>query len=74
VPYTITFTERYTRIAAQFLKHHPDMARAYKKTLALLQANSQRPSLRMHPLGGRLQGVHSVSIILPRRVSLTLLV
>ena len=72
VPYTIIFTERYTRIAARFLKHHPDMARAYEKTLALLQVNPQHPSLRMHPLGGRLQGVHSVSIHLSPRITLHL--
>lgn len=71
---TTIFTERYTRIAARFLKHHPDMARAYQKTLALLQANPQRPSLRMHPLGGRLQGVHSVSINLSYPITLHLLV
>jgi mRNA-degrading endonuclease YafQ of YafQ-DinJ toxin-antitoxin module len=74
VPYTIIFTERYTRIAARFLKHHPDMARAYEKTLALLQVNPQHPSLRMHQLGGRLQGVHSVSINLSYRITLHLLV
>ena len=74
MPYTIIFTERYTRIAARFLKRHPDMARAYEKTLALLQANPQHPSLRMHQLGGRLQGVHSVSINLSYRITLHLLV
>ena len=74
MPYTIIFTERYTRIAARFLKYHPDMARAYEKTLALLQANPQHPFLRMHQLGGRLQGVHSVAINLSYRITLHLLV
>ncbi len=74
MPYTIIFTERFTRIAARFLKHHPDMARAYEKTLALLQVSPQHPSLRMHPLGRRLHGVHSVSINVSYRVTLHLLV
>lgn len=74
MPYKIIFTERYTHIAARFLKRHPDMARAYEKTLALLQVNPQHPSLRLHALGGRLQGVYSVSINLSYRITLHLLV
>jgi toxin HigB-1 len=73
VPYTLIFTERYTRLAARFLKRHPDMARAYEKTLALLQVNPYHPSLRLHELGGRLKGVHSVSINLSYRITLHLL-
>jgi mRNA-degrading endonuclease YafQ of YafQ-DinJ toxin-antitoxin module len=72
--YKIVFTERYTRIAAHFLKRHPDMARAYLKTLSLLELNPHHPSLRLHALGGRLAGVHSVSINLSYRITLHLLV
>jgi mRNA-degrading endonuclease YafQ of YafQ-DinJ toxin-antitoxin module len=74
VSYKIVFTERYTRIAARFLQRHPDMARAYVKTLALLEVNPQHPSLRLHALGGRLAGVHSVSINLPSRITIHLLI
>lgn len=72
--YRLVFTERYMRIAARFLKRHPDMARAYTKTLALLELNPHHPSLRLHALGGRLAGVHSVSINLSYRITLQLLV
>lgn len=72
--YKIVFTERYTRIAARFLQRHPDMARAYVKTLALLEVSPQHPSLRLHALGGRLAGVHSVSINLPSRITIHLLI
>ena len=71
--YQLVFTERYTRIAARFLKLHPEMANAYLKTLALLELNPQHPSLRLHALGGRLKGVHSVSINLSYRITLHLL-
>ena len=30
--YQLVFTERYTRIAARFLKLHPEMANAYLKS------------------------------------------
>lgn len=72
--YKIVFTERYNRIAARFLQRHPDMARAYVKTLALLELNPHHPSLRLHALGGRLAGVHSVSINLSYRITLHLLI
>ena len=74
MPYAIVFTERYTRITARFLKRHPDLVRTYEKTLALLQVNPHHPSLRLHELGGRLKGVHSVSINLSYRITLQLLV
>ena len=74
MPYKLIFTERYMRIAKRFLQRHPDMARAYARTLALLEANPQHPSLRLHPLGGRLAGMHSVSINLSYRITLHLLI
>ena len=74
MPFTLVFTDRYTRIAAGLLKCHPDMARPYEKTLALLEVNPHHPSLRLHSLGGRLAGVHSVSINLSYRITLQLLI
>jgi plasmid maintenance system killer protein len=39
-----------------------------------LEINPHRPSLRLHALAGRLQGVHSVSINLSYRITLDLLI
>ena len=72
MPHQIIFTERDARIAQRFLQRHPDMARSDVKTLAVLELNPQHPSLRLHALGGRLDGVHSVSINLSCRITLTL--
>ena len=72
--YKIVFTKRYNRIAARFLQRHPDMARSYVKTLTLLELNPHHPSLRLHALGGRLAGVHSVSINPSYRITLHLLI
>ena len=68
--YDLVFAERYIRVAAKFLKRHPDMVRAYGKTLELLALNPHHPSLRLHALSGRLAGVHSVSINLSYRITL----
>lgn len=72
--YTLVFTEQYTRRAARFLKRHPDLARQYEKTLQLLEANPHHPSLRLHALGGRLAGLHSVSVSLSYRITIELLI
>jgi mRNA-degrading endonuclease YafQ of YafQ-DinJ toxin-antitoxin module len=70
----LVFTEQYNRRAARFLKRHPDMTGLYAKTLKLLEANPHHPSLRLHPLKGRLAGLHSVSINLSYRITLELVI
>lgn len=72
--YTLVFTERYSRQASQFLKRHPELRQQYLKTLQLLEANPSHPSLRLHPLHGKLEGLHSVSINLSYRITLELLI
>lgn len=72
--YALVFTERYSRQAARFLKRHPKLRQQYLKTLQLLEANPSHPSLRLHPLHGKLEGLHSVSINLSYRITLELLI
>jgi mRNA-degrading endonuclease YafQ of YafQ-DinJ toxin-antitoxin module len=74
VTYTLVFTDQYNRRAARFLKRHPQAREQYRKTLLLLQANPQHPSLRLHALGGKLGGLHSVSIDLSYRITLELVI
>lgn len=72
--YTLVFTDQYNRRAARFLKRHPQVREPYRKTLLLLQANPHHPSLRLHALGGKLVGLHSVSINLSYRITLELVI
>ena len=72
--FALVFTEQYTRRAAQFLKRHPDLRQHYLKTLQLLEANPAHPSLRLHALKGKHDGLHSVSINLSYRITLELLI
>lgn len=72
--FALIFTEQYNRKAARFLKRHPDLRQQYLKTLQLLQANPAHPSLRLHPLRGKLDGLHAVSINLSYRITLELLI
>ena len=72
--YALVFTDQYNRRAAKFLKQHPDLRSQYLKTLQVLQANPLHPSLRLHALRGRFDGLHSVSINLSYRITLELLI
>lgn len=72
--FRLVFTETYNRSALRWLKRHPDLKPQYLKTLKLLEANPFHPSLRLHALDGKLQGLHSVSINLSYRITLELLV
>jgi mRNA-degrading endonuclease YafQ of YafQ-DinJ toxin-antitoxin module len=72
--YTLVFTDQYNRRAARFLKRQPHMREQYRKTLMLLQANPHHPSLRLHALVGKLNGLHSVSINLSYRITLELVI
>lgn len=70
----LVFTAQYDKRATRFLKRHPDLEKHYLKTLQLLEMNPYHPSLRLHALSGRLQGLHSVSINLSFRITLELLI
>jgi proteic killer suppression protein len=58
----------------KFIKRHPELKQQYLKTLQLLEANPFHPSLRLHALGGKLEGLHSVSINLSYRITQELLI
>ena len=72
--YALVFTGAYNRRALRWLKKHPDLKSQYLKTLQLLEANPFHPSLRLHPLSGKLKGIHSISINLSYRITLELLI
>jgi mRNA-degrading endonuclease YafQ of YafQ-DinJ toxin-antitoxin module len=74
VGYTLVFTASYERRALRWLKKHPDLRMQYLKTLQLLAANPHHPSLRLHTLSGKFQGLHSVSINLSYRLTLEFLI
>ena len=72
--YALVFTQSYNRRAAKWLKQHRELKGQYLKTLQLLETDPFHPSLRLHALLGRLEGLHSVSINLSYRITLELLI
>jgi len=69
----LVFTDQYQRRALRFINRHPDAVVQYAKTLELLQVNPHHPSLRLHALKGRLEGLHSISINLKYRITLEMI-
>ena len=72
--FKLIFTAQYEKRAVRFLKRHPELEKQYLKTLQLLEMNPHHPSLRLHSLSGRLQGLHSASINISYRITLELLI
>jgi mRNA-degrading endonuclease YafQ of YafQ-DinJ toxin-antitoxin module len=68
--YHLRLTQSYDCRAQKFLKRHPELTRQYQQTLELLESNPFHPSLRLHPLQGRLTGLYSVSINISYRITL----
>jgi len=72
MPYKIIYPHSYIRRARIFARKHPEHLKQYEKTLKLLELNPFHPSLRLHPLKGKLKGLHSVSINISYRITLEL--
>ena len=68
--YKLIYTNSYIKRASKFVKKHPDLISQYGKTLKLLEINPNHPSLRLHPLKGKLKDLHSVSINISYRITL----
>lgn len=72
--YQLVFTDSYLKRAKKFASRHPDLRNLYQKTLQLLEQDPFHPSLRLHALAGKLDGLHSVSINLRYRLTIELLI
>ena len=72
--YKVIYPQSYIKRAAKFFKRHPDLIQQYRKTLEILEINPHHPSLRLHPLKGKLKGLHSVSINISYLLTLELII
>ncbi len=70
--FKLIFPTPYQKREKSFLKKHSELRQRYFKTLLLLEQDPLHPSLRLHPMRGRLTGLHSVSISMRYRITLEL--
>ena len=68
--YKLIYLESYNKKAAKFIKKHQDLKNQYEKTLKLLEINPYHPSLRLHKLQGKLEGIYSISINSTYRITI----
>jgi addiction module RelE/StbE family toxin len=72
--YAITAPKQFLRQARKFFTKHPDLKPCFKKLLETLQKDPFRPSLKLHPLSGKLSACYAVSLTASYRVTLTLII
>jgi mRNA-degrading endonuclease YafQ of YafQ-DinJ toxin-antitoxin module len=70
--WTLSTTAFFDRRARKFLAKHPDLRPRFAETLSQRAADPFQPSLRLHPLTGKLQGLQAVSLTYSYRITLTL--
>lgn len=68
--YKLIYTDSYIKKAKRFVREHPELLTQYEKTLKILEINPHHPSLRLHPLKGKLKDLYSVSINISYRITL----
>jgi mRNA-degrading endonuclease YafQ of YafQ-DinJ toxin-antitoxin module len=70
--WTLTTTAFFDRRVRKFLTRHPDLRPRFIETMVQLRADPFEPSLRLHPLTGKLQGMQAVSLTYSYRITLTM--
>jgi mRNA-degrading endonuclease YafQ of YafQ-DinJ toxin-antitoxin module len=70
--WTLVTAASFDRRARKFLTRHPDLRPRLAETLEKLRADPFEPSLRLHPLTGKLEGLQAVSLTYSYRITLTL--
>ncbi|MCL5979573.1 MAG: plasmid stabilization protein [Gammaproteobacteria bacterium] len=69
--WTLATTVFFDRRVRKFLTKHPDLRPRFIETMEQLSADPFQPSLRLHPLTGKLQGMQAVSLTYSYRITLT---
>lgn len=70
----LLFTDSYSKRSKKFFSKHPELINQYQKTLELLTLNPHHPSLRLHPLKEKLEGIYSVSINMSYRINIDFII
>lgn len=68
--YELKQTPYFSRAFKRFAKQHPELREATRTALATLAENPRAPSLRLHPLTGRLAGKQAIRINYAYRIVL----
>jgi addiction module RelE/StbE family toxin len=65
-------TDRFTRRLQQFRRAHPQLHSRLDRVIRDLESDPFQPRLALHPLRGRLAGLHAVTVTRAYRIVLNL--
>ena len=71
-PWGLIRTETFLRALRKYLKKHPDRSEAVRQVLTALTVDPWQQRLRLHPLGGQMEGLHAVRVTHGDRIILVL--
>jgi mRNA-degrading endonuclease YafQ of YafQ-DinJ toxin-antitoxin module len=69
--YSVVTPERFLRRAARFFRKHRALEPRFRALVTSLRDDPFQPRLRIHPLRGRMDGLHAISLTYQYRVILT---
>jgi addiction module RelE/StbE family toxin len=72
--YVIQATDQFLRQARKFFKKHQDLKTRFEKLVTELTKDPFKPSLELHPLRGKLEGIWAASFTHKYRITLTLMI
>ncbi len=72
--YAIQATDQFLRQARKFFKKHLDIKEHFVKLISGLSEDPFLPTLQLHPLTGKLEGLWAVSLTYKYRITLTLMI
>jgi len=70
--YYLEWTPAFIKAAKRFAKQHPELKQKTALVLLALEQDPFQSSLKLHGLGGKLKGLHAVSVTYSYRITLTL--
>ena len=70
--YELVTTRHFMRSAKKFLRKHPDLRGLLANLIDGLRDDPFQPHLKLHSLGGKLEGIFAVSITHSYRLTLSL--
>ncbi|HFD32881.1 MAG TPA: plasmid stabilization protein [Gammaproteobacteria bacterium] len=70
--YTLEWTPAFIKAAKKFAKQHPELKQKTALVLLALEQDPFHASLKIHGLGGKLKGLHAVSVTYSYRITLIL--
>jgi mRNA-degrading endonuclease YafQ of YafQ-DinJ toxin-antitoxin module len=71
--YTVVTSDQFLRQARKSFRKHPGLKERFAKIVQDLQDDPFKPRLSLHPLSGKLAGLHAVSLTYSYRITLTLM-